>query len=510
MTRAWWARLDTDHLVLLVTLASVFAMAARVPVDPDGWWHLAGGRYIVQRSSIPHTDPFSHTRAGASWIDNGWLAQIGLYFAYRWLGYVGLGLVVALGAVLAMALLWAQMDGGPFVRAFIIVLAATVSGPVWTVRPHLATYVLTAALGFILQRWRSGHLRALWFVPPLFVLWGNLHAGYMLGLGLLGLVVIGEALDRLSGADRGRFWRQLAYLAMAGAIAFALVPLNAYGFAMWGYPLYNAGQEVARRYITEWASPDFHRLMNQPFAALLLLTLLAVGLSQRRGRWAELLPVTAFAYLTLRSQRAMGLFAVVTAPVLSHHVASGVSQIKRHLLRPRPSRSMTRGRAAVNGVLVLLVTGAALVRAGEVWRKSMAEGVIQELGFPADAVTWIEQKGPPRQLYNPYRWGGYLIWRLFPDYQVFVDGRADMYGDPFLLEYVELTSAAPGWEEMLASHDVCTALVQAGGALSSAMAGSPDWEHMYEDKTAAIYIRSSARCASVDDLAPWKQTSIKH
>jgi hypothetical protein len=222
-----------------------------------------------------------------------------------------------------------------------------------------------------------------------------------------------------------------------------------------------------------------------------------MGLSEHRGRWAELLPVAAFAYLSLRSQRAMGLFAVVTAPVLSRHVPSRISWIKRglpDLHRPRPT---TIGQVAVNTALALLVTGAAVVRAGAVWRKPTEEAVIEKLGFPNDAVTWIERKDPPRHLYNPYRWGGYVIWRLFPDHRVFVDGRAAMYGDPFLLAYLDLTSAAPGWEETLASQDVCTALVQIEEPLSSAMARSRDWSLVYEDEMAAVYIRSSVRCRSL-------------
>jgi hypothetical protein len=145
-----------------------------------------------------------------------------------------------------------------------------------------------------------------------------------------------------------------------------------------------------------------------------------------------------------------------------------------------------------------LVIGAATLKASVVWRRPVVEGAVRELGFPVDATTWISERDPPGQLYNPYRWGGYLIWRLFPEQAVFVDGRADMYGDSFLIEYTDLASAAPGWEDTLGSHEVCTALVEVAGPLSDAMVRSPDWEHVYEDETAAIYFHSSDGCSAVD------------
>jgi hypothetical protein len=213
------------------------------------------------------------------------------------------------------------------------------------------------------------------------------------------------------------------------------------------------------------------------------------------------LPVAAFAHLTLRSQRATGLFAVVTAPVLSRHAASGLAGLKRRFLPSRQPQSVTPGRAVLNGSLALLVIAAAALKAGMVWRAPAVEAAVRDLGFPVDAATWIAQEDPPGELYNPYNWGGYLIWRLFPKRLVFIDGRADMYGDPFLLEYVDVVSAAPGWEDALASHDVCTALVEVGSPLSSNVSRSPDWGRVHLDETAAIYLHSSDRRSRVDASA---------
>jgi len=490
--------LDGRRLVIVVTFIAIFAMAVRTPIDPDGWWHLATGRWIVQEGRIPHQDPFSHTMAGQPWVDNGWLPQIALYLAYRLLGMAGVGLLVALQATLALAFLWPQMRGGVFPRAFLLVFAATVSSPVWTPRPQMTTYLFTALLTFLLHRYRvQEDRRALYPIPLLFVLWVNAHAGYVLGLLLLGLSFLGEVLERL-WKERGqltvRLWRPWLLTSLA---ALLVVPLNPYGPRMWSYPFYNAGQRFARQYIAEWASPDFHQLHNQPLIWMVLLILAVLGLSRRPPPLADLLNLLAFTYLTFQSQRAMGLFALVATPLLSASLSQlrGWSDERKGLQR---SGALTdtpgtvqrwRGQGALNVGIVIVLLLAALTKAYVALSPETLAQAEREQGFPADALAWLRQERPSAPLFNPYNWGGYLIWHLYPDYRVFVDGRADLYGDDFLFQYAQVALAKPGWEAILDRYGVQTALVEAKSPLVGAMAASPAWEPLYEDGRALVFRR---------------------
>src|SRR3972149_3906751 len=160
-------KLTLPKLVILITYIALFAMAVRTPADTDMYWHLRTGQYIVDTRSVPTTDPFSSTVLGKPWVDVHWLAQVILYVVYALFSTPGLALLVAALVVVAFVCVWKQMTGGVFLRAFILVLAAATSGAVWTARSQMATFILTAALGYILYLYKWKQIDRLWMVPIL-------------------------------------------------------------------------------------------------------------------------------------------------------------------------------------------------------------------------------------------------------------------------------------------------------------------------------------------------------
>ena len=196
MKRAWlW--LDVRRLAMLITFLAVFAMAARVPTDTDTWWHMQAGRVTWESGRIMRSDVFSHTRQGLDWINHSWLSQIMLYLLFRTFRYFGLGLFQALVVTAAFVFVYLQMEGDVFTRAFIVVLAAATSSVIWVARPQLLSFLFTALLGYLLYLYKWRGVNRLWLLPPLFVLWVNLHAGYALGFIVLVGFVAGDVFNNL-------------------------------------------------------------------------------------------------------------------------------------------------------------------------------------------------------------------------------------------------------------------------------------------------------------------------
>jgi hypothetical protein len=108
--------------------------------------------------------------------------------------------------------------------------------------------------------------------------------------------------------------------------------------------------------------------------------------------------------------------------------------------------------------------------------------------YPVAAVDWIDENRPEGQIYNTYGWGGYVLWRL-PGYPVYIDGRADLYGDQFIYDYLAVYRAEPGWETTLEAADVGLALLESGSPLAHAMADSPDWQRAFSDELSVVYTR---------------------
>ena len=162
--------LDLKRTVTCIAFLAVLAMAVRVVVDTDVYWHLAAGRYILQ-AGIPLHDPFSATMFGKPWVDIYWLAQIGLYSIWVWLGMNGLMVLTALIVILTFVFVWKQMSGGVWLRSIVLLLTALATSEVWTARPHLLTFLFVAILGYVLTLYQTRRIDRLWLIPFLFLIW---------------------------------------------------------------------------------------------------------------------------------------------------------------------------------------------------------------------------------------------------------------------------------------------------------------------------------------------------
>jgi len=489
--------LDTRRLVVAILFLALFAMAIRAPVDTDTWWHLRAGREVLERGHILRTDPFSHTRYGSPWTAYTWLSEVILYWLFHHFSYAGLGVLIGVVVAVAFAFVYLQMEGGPFIRAFIIVLAAATSAVTWIARPHLASFLLTAFLSYLLYLFKWRRVNRLWLLPPLFVLWVNLHAGYALGFMVLLAFVIGEALNHLLASvcpSDGPIvsWRGIGMVVAIALLSFLLLAVHPNTTKMWTYYLETVRIGALQDFIQEWQSPDFHPLYAQPFIWLLLATLAAVGLSGRRVDGTDLALVAMFAYASLLAGRNFGPFALLAAPVLSRHAAPLLARCGwpgRPRPRPTPRSRLLFG--ALNLGLLLTVVALAVAK---IWTPlSPAFNRQQERkSLPVDAVAWIREHHPPGEIFNPYNWGGYLIWSLYPDYRVFVDGRTDLYGDAFLREYLSVQLGRPGFEETLDEHGVNLVLTYPDDALSNQLACIGGWEEVYRDQVAVVWVREDA------------------
>lgn len=493
--------LQVQQVVTIVLFIALFTMAVRVPTDTDMWWHLRSGRYILETRGIPHTDPFSFTKAGAPWIDQSWLAQVGLYEVSVLLGEVGLGLLVAALATLAFAFVYRQCEGGMFLRAFTLILAATVSGVIWAPRPQMVSFLLTAAVGYVLYRYKRtpARISTLFWLPPIFLLWVNVHAGYVAGFILIGCYLVGETINRLLGRRDvpALSWREIGKLAGAAALSALVIPLNPNGVQMLLYPFKTVNIGVLQDFIQEWASPNFHQLYQQPFIWLLLAVLVALGLARRPADVTDLLLVGVFAYLGLLAGRNVALFALVAAPVVVRYGDAALRELRPPLPRslPYPGRGRVGGpdhrlRVMLNWLIVVLVAAAAVLKIVVVFRPETADQAMRA-SLPMGAVEYVLDHRPAGPMFNSYNWGGFLIWALYPDYRVFVDGRTDLYDDAFLRDYLKVVMARPGWEAVLERHGVNLIVIERDSVLATFLEGREvgGWRLAYGDDLAAVFVR---------------------
>ncbi len=498
----------TRQLLVAILFVAIFAMAFRQPADTDTWWHLKSGQLMWEGGEILRVDPFSHTAQGQPWIYPR-LVEIIYWPVYQAFGLAGLAILVAALVTASFALVYTQCRGKPFVAAFVTLVGAIASSVIWAARPQIVSLLLTATVAFLLDRHkRSGVSVWLWPLPPLVALWVNCHGGFVIAFILMGCYLIGEALNRLtlpagtsSASSHSRSGRaKLAPLAIVTLVSIPAVLLNPNTVQMFPYAFQTIGIKQLQDFIQEWASPNFHNLRFHPFIWLLLLTLVAMGLSRRRVDWTDLVLVGVFAYMGLLAARNIALFALVAPPVLSRHTVFAIDDMVTaqprlsplaaltHTLRPPPPR---RVLVLLNLLLLVLVLIGAGVRVTTEAQRLRDPGVWGE-GLPLEAVEYLRDHDPPGLMFNSYNWGGYLIWSLYPDMLVFIDGRTDLYAlnGTVLEDYAQVHWARPGWEEILNRYEIGYVITERTGLLDLMLAREAGWTTVHQDDLAVIYQRA--------------------
>ncbi|MGA9532112.1 MAG: hypothetical protein WBR18_05300 [Anaerolineales bacterium] len=467
-----------------VSLAAVLAMAARVTVDSDTFWHLAAGRWIVQHGEILRTDPFSVTRYGQPWVYPGWLSQLLLFNIHRALGWLGLNLFTMVAVLLVFAIVWEMLSGPPLLRAFVLTLSAAASAIFWSARPQMLTLLLAAGYLWVLRREDTGPSRELWLLPPLMALWANLHGGFAVGFLLVGAYLGAEVLDLvltwlLKPADRADAWERrrpkVGRLALCLGLCLLAVGINPFGFRMLGYPFQTVAVETLRLHIQEWQSPDFHMTETWPFLAMLLLMAPCFALSTKKRQTSEIVLYLGFSALALSAVRNIALFAVVAAPALARHGGSAIQPLADAIGSGRqlPGRLSRR----LNALLAALLVIAAALWAGPRIGAVATEDDLANR-FPAGALAYLNAQKPAGPIFNSYNWGGYLLWTSFPQYKSFVDGRTDLFNDEILTDYLSVYTAGRGWERILDSYGVKLILVEPSAPLAVAAEGQ-GWHRLF-------------------------------
>jgi hypothetical protein len=490
--------LTTRWLFVAVLFVAIFALAVRQPADTDTWWHLKSGQVMWQTGRLLRTDPFSHTVAGEPWINHGWLVQLVLWPIYHALGLGGLALMLALIVTGSFALVYIQCEGKPFVAGLVVLLAALASSIIWSIRPQIVSLLLTALVAFLLAGYkRSDNSRWLWPVPLLVVLWVNCHGGFVIAFILMGCYFLGELLNRFAGTQPAN--ARLRPLFFILLLSIPAILLNPNTVKMIPYAFQTVSIGPLQDYIQEWAAPNFHNLQQQPFIWLLLLTLVTMGLSRSRADWTDLVLVTAFGYMAFLAVRNIALFALVVPPVLARHAVVAIADLSESnrrlswlgVLTRRESPQPRRSHALLNLLLLILLLGGAGLKVA-VDLIDIQDPDVWGRGLPLGAVAYLQQHDTPGNMLNTYNWGGYLIWSLYPDRPVFIDGRTDLYAlnSRVLEDYVKIHWIRPGWSQVLTDYDIGYVLTEQMGLLDVAMSGASGWERVYQDDLAVVYFQS--------------------
>jgi tetratricopeptide (TPR) repeat protein len=403
----------------------------------DYWWHLRTGQLIAETGAVPKVDPFSYTVPGARWVDIHWLHQLGLHGLYSLGGHAA---VVWGKAALVLALLGILGTIGyrrerPFVTAFALALMLMVACDRIMPRPELPTFVCLAAVLALLDRHARRGDAWVYAIVGVQLVWVNLHGLFAVGIAVCAIYWVAEILYPFLAP--GQAWRadhvRRLTVVMALAALASLANPNFLDGAL--YPLQQLdmvgpadergwfGSVVAELVPPLGSEFPLDSAILSFAAGLAALSFGAMALNWRRLHGSDPLLWVAFLYLGLGAKRNVALFAIVTAPILVRNLNEFLDA------RPISPRLRSAGALLVALSLAGLTTDVVrerfFLRVGQ-YRQPGFQAM--ELLYPVAQAEWIAEHQPPGPIAHHMADGGYLIWRLWPEYQVMTDGRLEVFG----------------------------------------------------------------------------------
>jgi hypothetical protein len=505
---AWLS--EPRHALLGAVLILVAAVGLDALSDPDVWWHIRLGDWIIAHHQIPAGELFAYTAFGNPLVAHEWLSEA-VFAALSAVG--GLMLVtVLMGAVawsgMVATLLRGRMRGaGPVVLAIGLVVGARVAEPVLGTRPQVFTFALVCWTLWIAESSLRSGGRRVWLLPPLFLLWANLHAGFIAGIGFLVIVLIAEVIKRRwslgTVAPRQRIF------GLAGAVGLSMLAacVNPYGPSLFVFAASTGATERAKG-IIEWQSPSFADPAEWVLLALLLtfvaLTVATFTRRSRRSRFElrDFALAGAGAVLALTSVRNTALcMAVMVPPWMAMAADLARSIDARRIARSAAVRA--RPKAPVMGVALV---AAAVVAVGVVGARVYATATPQGIAasYPSCATAVLAKSPTAQRVFTAYGTGGFVIDQLWPRASVYEYGESISLGTGVFDDYVRIASGArtgPTALQLLAASDT-TAVLYTRGPLTAELDQTPGWALVADDNGMLLYVGGDASWATPNACPP--------
>jgi hypothetical protein len=503
---------DLFFVVIMFSL-SCGSFGSRLLGDAGIGWHIRNGEQILHTRAITRTDPFSSTMGGHIWYSWEWLYDIVIASIHHWLGLNGVALFTAIvtATTFCLALRIALKRGGGLPIALLLLLIAIGAASIhFLARPHVLSWLFAVIWFDLLESDASmpgppSYRHLIWY-PLLMLLWTNLHGGFLIGFVLVAFYSAGAAIQLIFSRkvnDAAPTRGKLRYFAMAFGLSLIASLINPFGYELYSHIYGYLGNRFLMDHIDEFLSPNFHLAAQKCFAAILLITLVALATYRQKLNPARLLVVLFAAYSGLYSSRNLPVSAIllvlITAPMLTANVARGAGspEIAPRLreLFSRLTRFSNRMNATEMSLhwhvwpVLAIILGIICAHGGKLGNHQWMNSGFSPKRFPVQATDFIESRRVHDPIFCPDYWGGYLIYRLYPQSKVVIDDRHDLYGENFLKQYLRVIHVTPEWSEMLDRQHVNWILVPTQSSLSSILRESPQWKPDYEDGTAELFER---------------------
>lgn len=447
--------------------------------DSDSFWQIKIGQWILDHGALPATDFYSFTRTGEAWISTSWLSQVLFAFSHAQWDWAGPVILTAMGMALTAAifvyLLDAQIEAPRAVLFAMLALLLSIHHVL--ARPHiLALPVMVAWVGLLMAA-ADRRSAPSWHWLPLMALWANLHGGFVLGLALIGPISL-EAVEHAEKGQRLRLFMRWVLFGIGALVASCCTP---YGWRtlMGATNILGLGELLTL--IFEWMPANFASFTAFEGA---LLGLIALG--YYRGLVLSAPRIFLILFLTwsaLTHVRSIEAFAFLVPLVLAKPLGEMFARQAPDAAGADhwPARHLT----ALGALMIVAAswTSTSLYMSHHRFTFTMTQ-------TPVAAADQLEKLGAKR-IFNAYQFGGYLISRDIP---VYVDGRAELYGEKFVMDFFKATEGRKPalLPRLLDEAKIDATILVADAPGPQILDQLKGWKRIYADDIAVVHVREKA------------------
>ena len=513
---------DLVFVLLLVALTSG-TLAKGLLGDAGIGWHIRTGELIRNTHEVPRVDPFSSVMQGKAWFAWEWLYDYLVGTLHMWAGLNGVLLLTGFVIALTFALVFRRMiaRGAQLPVAIVILLLALAASTIhFLARPHVVSWLLAVIWFDVLERFEAeGNWRRLVWLPATMLAWVNLHGGFLVGLALLGIYFVGSAVPAWSArnvAEKAAARVRAKAIAITGVVCALFTLANPYGYQLHVHIYRYLSDRFLMDHIDEFLSPNFHGMAQKCFAVLVLLAVVGTAGARKKITLTQLLVVLFAVYTGMYASRNLPissiLLALTVAPQLSvvlkemagsREVSDGLrrslARFDSFSARMAAFDARMAGRLWPGLAVVVLLWSCA--HHGGIGSSHVMDARFDDQRFPVKAVDYLAgahtggvaaplpTRAAGDAIFCPDRWGGYLIYRLYPQRLVAVDDRHDLYETEFLKRYLKIVHGEPGWRDVLSETRAGWVMVSAESVPAGLLASDAKWSVAYRDDVAVLFRR---------------------
>ena len=479
--------------------------------DPDYYWHIKTGEYIFGHHLLPRQDIFSFTMPGHPWVLHEWLFQVLLFLVFASFGTIGIksfSVALTLSALYLSYRISRELSSVRITTVVMLLLVPLLIAPFLSPRPQLFSYLFFSYYLYGLLSFKYFHkVQYLYTFPLVMILWVNLHGGYIVGIALLFFFALTEFLSNFLIPENIKKKRTALLLPFGIALlSLAASSLNPDFIDHWKYPFQVMSMEAAKNFISEWQSPGFHDWFGKLYLLFVFAFFVANIYRKNRPDLTELLIPLFFITEGFIAARHMPFAVLSTIPFLAAALNNRMAitfcnpfenySLKRFVSTSKsaPTKDLGNIEYLLNWLILLLASFTILLAAPSI-KAWTAEKINKNI--PVAAVDFVVDKKIQGRFFNTYGFGGYLIYRLYPEQKVFIDGRADMYGDDFMKKYKTIDRGLPGWEKEFDQYDIDYVVCKRTAPIRQLLLIRGDFGLVYDDEYNSVLVKNMPRFANL-------------